>query len=310
MRTGRWPTFAAVMVVIALLVALGGVLGDLPAEPFKVKPLGELHEPPNLSIYTPNPESLADVAFIRGAPYITVGTRLPVWPRGHAPLIGTITFIGIKGSAGPVEVVVRLPAGSTLALSNNPAPNNYGSERDNGATIGPMEVVGNHPQWPVSFTTMTDCETFFGVLGFTIKSAELAYAQGWGRQRLTIPYHASFLGEDVVKVVDDGSLEPCQQELESASLSSQAPGVLALTTNERFQRVSEATAGSDQTRGIHAWALPRGEADSLVVEATIENTLVRYVADLAPDLLFLVIGVLLGTISFRRGRRSRSREEP
>jgi hypothetical protein len=305
MRTGRRPTFAAVMILIALLVALVGVLGDVPAEPFKVQPPGELYEPPNLSIYTTNPESLADVAFTSGAPYITVGTRLPVWPRGHAPLIGTITFSGIKGSAGPVEVVVRLPEGSTLALSNN-----YESERGNEATITPMGLQGNHPHWRVSFTTPAPCQTFFGVLGFTIKSRELAYAQGWGRQRLTIPYHTSFMGKDVVEVVDDGSSEPCQQELESALQSSQAPGVLALTTDERYQRVSEATAGSDQTRGIHAWALPRGEADSLVVEATIENTLVRYVADLAPDLLFLVIGALLGTISFRLGRRSRSREEP
>ena len=305
MRTGWRPTFAAVMVLLALLVALVAVVGDLPAEPFKVQPPDELYEPPNLSIYTTNPGGLADVAFTSGAPYITVGTRLPVWPRGHAPLIGTITFDGVKGSAGPVEVVVRLPEGSTLALSND-----YEGERDNGATIGPMEMMGNHPQWPVSFTTTEPCETFFGVVGFTIKSAELAYAQGWGRQRLTIPYHTSFFGEDIVKVVDDGSLEPCQQESELASGSSQAPGVLALTTNERYQRVSEAAAGSDQTRGIHAWALPRGEADSLVIEATIENTLVRYVADLAPDLLFLVIGVLLGTISFRRGRRSRSGEEP
>jgi hypothetical protein len=47
-----------------------------------------------------------------------------------------------------------------------------------------------------------------------------------------------------------------------------------------------------------------------VVEATMENTLVRYVADLAPDLLFVGIGALLATSSFRRGRRSRSGEEP
>jgi hypothetical protein len=300
MRTGQRPTFAAVIVVIALLVPLGGVLGDLlPAEPFKEKPPGELYEPPNLSIYAPNPAGLADVDFTRGAPYITVGTRLPVWPRSHAPLTGTITLEGIKGSAGPVEVVVRLPEGSTLALSND-----YESERDNGATVTPMGLLGNHQGWGVSFTTTASCETFFGVVGFTIKAAPLAYAQGWGRQRLTIPYYTTYLGEDVVKVVDDGSSEPCEQPQ-----SSQAPGVLALTRNERYQRVSEATASSEQTRGIHAWALPRGEADSLIVEATIENTLVRYVADLAPDLLFLVIGALLGAISFR-GRRSRSGEEP
>jgi hypothetical protein len=303
MRTGQRPTFTVVMVVIALLVALGGVLGDLPAEPFNEPLPGELAEPPNLSIYAPNPKDLADVDFTNGAPYITVGTRLPVWPRGHAPLTGTITFNGIKGSAGPVEVVVDLPTGSTLALSDD-----YESERSNDAIITPvLEPLGPaSAEWRVSFTTSEPCETFFGVVGFTITSPPLAYAQGWGRQRLTIPYYVSILDEDVIKADEDGSLEQCQQESES----SQAPGVLALTANERYQRVSDVTASSDQTRGIHAWALPRGEADSLVVEATIENTLVRYVADLAPDLLFLVIGVLLGTVSFRSGRRSRSGEEP
>jgi hypothetical protein len=300
MRTGRWSTLPAVIIVITLLVALGGVLGDLPAEPFKVQPPGELYEPPNLSIYAPNPEGLADVDFTQGAPSIRVGTRLPVWPRGHAPLTGTITFNGVKHSAGPVEVVVRLPEGSTLGLSDD-----YEGERDNGATVTPMGLLGNHQGWGVSFTTTASCETFFGVVGFTIKTAPLAYAQGWGRQRLTIPYYATYLGEDVVKVVDDGSSEPCEQPQ-----PAQAPGVLALTTNERYQRVSDVAASSDQTRGIHAWALPRGGADSLVVEATIENTLVRYVADLAPDLLFLFIGALLGTISFRSGRRSRSGQEP
>jgi hypothetical protein len=184
----------------------------------------------------------------------------------------------------------------------------YEGERGNEATVTPeSEPLGPaSKEWHVSFQTTEPCASFFGVVGFTIKAPELAYAQGWGRQRLTIPYYVSFLHEDVIKVVDDGSSESCQQ----VPQSSQAPGVLALTTNEQYQRVSEATASSDQTRGIHAWALPRGQADSLVVEATMENTLVRYVADLAPDLLFVGIGALLATSSFRRGRRSRSGEEP
>ena len=304
MRTGPLrPNLAAVIVLVAVPVALVGVVGDLPDRPFTPPPpSGELtfHEDPHLAIGAPKPKQLADVDFL-DTPQIKVGTILPIKPHGHAVLIGTIKFNGVKRSPGPLDLVVRLPGGSTLAPSED-----YEGERDNEADVRPLESYPGASEWRVSFKTREPCEDFFGVVGFTIKSAVLAYAQGWGRQRIKVSYHKPWAYEHAIEAVDDDVAEQCKHH----SAGIEAPAALVLSMSRGHQRVAELAASPDETRGVYRWVLPRGEADSLTVEATIENARIRYFADLAPELLFLAIGALLGTISLRGGRPSRSTGQP
>ena len=135
------------------------------------------------------------------------------------------------------------------------------------------------------------------MVAFTIKSNELAYGQGWGRQRIKVPYFTNSGKQDAIKAVDHGAAEQCDYD------KSSAPGTLTLTTSEH-QQIAQLTASPDEARGAYGWPLPQEEADSFIVEATIENSTTRYFANLATNVLFLGVGALLGAFSLRESGRS------
>jgi hypothetical protein len=222
------------------------------------------------------------------------GAALPRWPGGHAKLTGTITLDGIKRSPGKFDLVIHLPIDSEITATED-----IESDRGNEAAIGPKTEDPNTraPEWLLSFKTLRRCDRFFGMVAFTIKSNELAYGQGWGRQRIKVPYFANSGQPDATKAVDHGAAEQCDYD------KSSDPGALTLTTSGH-QQIAQLTASPDRGRGAYGWPLPQEAADSLVVEATIENSTTRYFANLATNVLFLGIGALLGAFSLREGGRS------
>jgi hypothetical protein len=168
-----------------------------------------------------------------------------------------------------------------------------------GSTLKPATLGSKAPAnveiFELSMTTPAN-KSFSVFMYFEIFEPNLTQWLGWGRQQILIPYKPHYF-------VDGQNVGDIKTE------SGRAAQMQIAISNRSQQKIIDPSPGAGlKPPGEVSWDVPNNSI-TFYAQATVENVVVRYFANLGSQVFFLALGVLLGGLPTILSKWESSAEE-
>ncbi len=267
LRWTRWANTSGFIVLILSTVSLLVLLGDIPRAVPRI-PIDDPEDTPSIAVIPGR--GIEDVMLSQDSPMVSLLVRPAILPWKRPDISGTVEVSGAKRRPGRVAVDVLVLGNVTQAeggVGDIPKMNKL-----------PVDTSGSLPG---------------------------GEASGWARQRLLLP-----IPPNPLPAIANQTSQP-RTTLSSAGTGCDSPpgtlgfhGVWIIPGGSNYDIVKDLSpAPAYVIEGNPVWKMPEvlsADETPMLIQATVENRLVRFLADLAPQMLFVAVGALLATARLRR----------
>jgi len=294
LRWTRWANTSGFIVLILSTVSLLVLLGDIPRAVPRI-PIDDPEDTPSIAVIPGR--GIEDVMLSQDSPMVSLLVRPAILPWKRPDISGTVEVSGAKRRPGRVAVDVLVLGNVTQAeggVGDIPKMNKL-----------PVDTSGSLPGGEASVSTSKPCEGFTIRISFHISSRLFSFPSGWARQRLLLP-----IPPNPLPAIANQTSQP-RTTLSSAGTGCDSPpgtlgfhGVWIIPGGSNYDIVKDLSpAPAYVIEGNPVWKMPEvlsADETPMLIQATVENRLVRFLADLAPQMLFVAVGALLATARLRR----------